>query len=345
MSAPVPPTILVTGANGYLALHAIDQLLKNGYSVRGTVRSNEADEKVRATFPSQYGARLKTVFVHDLTNPEGFRGAFDDDITGVIHVASPAPGHVEDTVRDMLNPAIKGATSILEAAKRYAGPAFKRVVHTSSFAASLDITKGPRDGYVYNESDWNPVTFEEAVALKDPVALYIASKALSERAVWDWMTEQKPGFDLTSLNPSNVFGPHLESISTLDEVRSTAKLLWQLIDATEIPKLEYAGCVDVRDTAAMLVAALSVPEAGGQRFLLAHHFDWQTAADVARDSLSDDIKRRIPVGVPRSGRCEAEAKMYLVDGSRAPGVLGIGYRPLSDTVRDTLAQLAEVEKR
>ncbi|KAI8648628.1 NAD-dependent epimerase dehydratase [Fusarium keratoplasticum] len=343
MSLPDSQTILVTGANGYLALHVIDQLVKNGYNVRGSVRSKKADEKVRSTFPNEYGGKVKTFFVKDLTNPEDFAGAFED-ITGVIHAASPAPSNVEDAVRDMLDPAIKGATSILEAAKRYASPSFKRVVHTSSFSANLDIAKGPRAGYVYKDSDWNPITLEEAAKLKDPISLYIASKALSERAVWDWVAKQNSCFDVVSLNPSNVFGPHLESIGTLDEVRSTARLLWQLIDAKEIPELEYAGCVDVRDTAAMLVAALEAPAAGGRRFLLAHHFDWQTAADLAREALPDEIKRRIPIGKPGSGRDEAEANMYQIDGSRAADVLGVGYRPLLDTVRDTLVQLMEAEK-
>ncbi|KAJ4129614.1 hypothetical protein NW754_003896 [Fusarium falciforme] len=260
--------------------------------------------------------RFRHFLSKDLTNPEDFAGAFED-ITGVIHVASPAPSNVEDAVRDMLDPAIKGATSILEAAKRYASPSFKRV---------------------------NPISLEEAAKLKDPIPLHIASKALSERAVWDWVAKQNSRFDVVSLNPSNVFGPHLESIGTLDEVRSTARMLWQLIDAKEIPELEYAGCVDVRDTAAMLVAALEAPGAGGRRFLLAHHFDWQTAADLARECLPDEIKRRIPIGKPGSGRDEAEANMYQIDGSRAVDVLGVGYRPLLDTVRDTLVQLMEAEK-
>jgi nucleoside-diphosphate-sugar epimerase len=34
--------VLVTGANGYIASHVVDQLLGPGYIVRGTVRSPKA---------------------------------------------------------------------------------------------------------------------------------------------------------------------------------------------------------------------------------------------------------------------------------------------------------------
>ncbi|GKT66559.1 NAD dependent epimerase protein [Colletotrichum tofieldiae] len=249
MASSTLNNIVVTGANGYLALHVINQLLKTGYNVHATVRSQKADKKVCATFPEHYGTRLTTVFVENLTKPECFRDAFDNNTVGAIHVASPVHGHVEDNARDMLDPAVKGATGIFDASKFYAGPSFRRVVHLSPSAAMIDATKGLRPGYTYTDSDWNLVTFEEAVSMKDHVPLYIASKCLSERAVWVWMAEHKPKFDLACVNPTMVLGPHLETINSMDEVTSTAKFLWQLVDACEIPQLLWAGCVDVRDTA------------------------------------------------------------------------------------------------
>ncbi|KZL84267.1 nad dependent epimerase [Colletotrichum incanum] len=343
MASSTLNNIVVTGANGYLALHVINQLLQAGYNVRGTVRSQKADEKVRATFPKHYGMRLTTAFVEDLTKPECFRDVFDNNTVGVLHIASPVHGHVEDNVRDMLDPAVKGATGILDACELYAGPSFRRVVHLSSSAATIDATKGLRPGYTYTDSDWNPVTFEEAAAMKDHVSLYIASKGLSERAVWTWMAEHKPKFDLACVNPSMVLGPHLETINSLDEVTSTAKFLWQLVDASEIPQLLWAGCVDVRDTAAMTVAAFEKSEAGGQRFLLAHHFDWQTASDIAREELPAEAKGRIPVGRSGTGKSDALEHIYQVDGSNAVNVLGVDYRPLPETVKDTLLQFLTAE--
>jgi nucleoside-diphosphate-sugar epimerase len=38
---------LVTGASGYVATHCVQQLLEQGYSVRGTVRSLKNEAKVK----------------------------------------------------------------------------------------------------------------------------------------------------------------------------------------------------------------------------------------------------------------------------------------------------------
>ncbi|KAH7120521.1 hypothetical protein EDB81DRAFT_891346 [Dactylonectria macrodidyma] len=88
-------TILVTGANGYVILHVIKSLLGQGYNYWGT--------------------QLETAFVTDVTKPESYRDALDETIAGVIHAASPVHGDAQDNVRDMLGPAIKGATAILDA--------------------------------------------------------------------------------------------------------------------------------------------------------------------------------------------------------------------------------------
>ena len=78
----------------------------------------------------------------------------------VLHTASPFHHMFEDPVEDMLEPAIKGTTGILKAIKAYA-PEVKRVVVTSSFAAIVNADSHPK---VYDESSWNPVTWDEAVA-------------------------------------------------------------------------------------------------------------------------------------------------------------------------------------
>lgn len=87
----------------------------------------------------------------------------------VLHTASPFHFNVEDPVKDFLDPAIKGTTGILKAIKAYA-PTVKRVVITSSFAAIVNPGKHPK---VYNEEQWNEVTWEEAM---DPSKVYRASK-------------------------------------------------------------------------------------------------------------------------------------------------------------------------
>ncbi|RYP57802.1 hypothetical protein DL769_009265 [Monosporascus sp. CRB-8-3] len=343
MTSPSAQTILVTGANGYIALHIVDQLFERGYNVRGTVRSQKASDKVRQVFTQYWGSRLQTVFVTDLTKPECYAPALDDKITAIIHAASPVHDVVEDNVRDMLDPAIKGATAILDAVSQMAPPSCRRVVQMSSFSAMLDPAQGFRPGYTYTEEDWNPVTFDEAVAFKNSTELYLASKSLSERATWEWVSQRKPDFDIVFVNPSMVFGPHLDELDATSTT-STGAMLWSLIDARSVPPLMFGGCVDVRDVAAIMVSALETPEAAGERFLVAYHFDWQSAADAAREGCPE-ITDRIPVGEPGTGKERALEHIYQVDGTKSVRVLGVKYRPLEETVKDSIHEFSEVEQR
>lgn len=82
---PKGTLILVTGANGYIASHVVDQLLKLGYRVRGTIRNEKP--WLNKLF-SKYGeGNFETAVVNDITT----NGAFDEAVKGVggiIHVVS-----------------------------------------------------------------------------------------------------------------------------------------------------------------------------------------------------------------------------------------------------------------
>ncbi len=78
---------------------------------------------------------------------------------------------MEDNERDLLLPAIRGTTEVLESVTKYA-PQVKRVVITSSFAAIMDLSQGLRPDYTYSEKDWNPISYEEAKAGDSPTAYW-----------------------------------------------------------------------------------------------------------------------------------------------------------------------------
>lgn len=89
----------------------------------------------------------------------------------MIHTASPFHYNFTDPVKEILDPAINGTNGILKAVKAYV-PSVKRVVITSSFAA---ITNAPNHVKMYDESVWNPVTYEQAVK-ESKFTTYRASK-------------------------------------------------------------------------------------------------------------------------------------------------------------------------
>jgi len=58
--------VLVTGANGFLAVHVVDALLKKGYAVRGVVRSLNKGDHLKKIF-AKYGDKLELAVVEDIT--------------------------------------------------------------------------------------------------------------------------------------------------------------------------------------------------------------------------------------------------------------------------------------
>jgi uncharacterized protein YbjT (DUF2867 family) len=58
--------ILVTGANGYIALWVLRKLLEQGYSVRAQVRSEAKGKHLKEYFKS-YADKIELVVVEDIT--------------------------------------------------------------------------------------------------------------------------------------------------------------------------------------------------------------------------------------------------------------------------------------
>lgn len=85
--------ILVTGANGYIASHVVDQFLQIGYKVRGTVRDATKSSCLQELFDKKYGhGKFEMVVVEDMVVP----GAFDE-VTNGIRPLSPTISALQTT--------------------------------------------------------------------------------------------------------------------------------------------------------------------------------------------------------------------------------------------------------
>lgn len=329
--------ILITGATGYLGGQLVKESFTRGHSVRAVVRSEESFKKLKEQFP-EFASKLSRVIASDITKPESYEGAFEG-VVGVIHAASPFNLQPENNERDLLQPAIQGSVSILEAALRY-GKDVKRVVVTSSHASVADVSKGKRPGYVYNEKDWNPMTYEQAAdPATDGVTAYCASKALAERAVWNWADKHSgASFDVVTITPPWIFGPYATELTSTKHLSESVRLIYNLLGAKEVPEFDFGGYADVREVSAAHLLALEVPAAGGQRFWVGQSLRWQTVVDIGREEFPE-LRSRLPVGKP--GWVE---DAYGVDGSKAEKVLGLKYLTLRETIRDTFSQLLSAER-
>ncbi|MBT2517721.1 aldehyde reductase [Streptomyces sp. ISL-90] len=246
--------VLVTGGTGFVGVHCVVQLLDAGYRVRTTLRSSSRAAEVRemVTVGGADPERLEFAEA-DLLRDDGWSAAAAG-ASYVLHVASPFPVRQPRNANELIRPARDGALRVLGAA-RDAG--VRRVVLTSSFAA---IGYGrPDPGRPYTEADWT-----------DPSAPnlppYTRSKAMAERAAWDFIEQvEREGGDLelSVVNPVPIFGPALGR-----ELSTSVELLLRLLNGRvpAVPNGTTTG-VDVRDVADLHVRAMTHPDAAGERFL------------------------------------------------------------------------------
>lgn len=69
---------MVSGANGLIGSHVVDQLLAAGYKVRGVVRSIEQHKWMYDIFATYGSANFELVEVKDMTK----HGAYDGAVKG-----------------------------------------------------------------------------------------------------------------------------------------------------------------------------------------------------------------------------------------------------------------------
>ena len=123
--------VLVTGASGYIALHCITELLKNGYAVRGSLRSMNREDEVREAVKKEVSDNNLEICELDLLNDEGWDNAASE-CKYMLHLASPFIVGEPKSEDELIRPAKEGTMRALKAAKK-AG--IKKIVLTSSIVA------------------------------------------------------------------------------------------------------------------------------------------------------------------------------------------------------------------
>jgi nucleoside-diphosphate-sugar epimerase len=274
------PKVLVTGASGFIAKHCIAELLRRGFPVRGTLRSLDRADEVRASVARAGAAPEGLELVSaDLTRDDGWDAA----VAGcefVQHVASPFPIREPKRREDVIGPAREGALRVLAAATR---GGIKRVVLTSSIVSiTLPWPEAPL-GHVFTEKDWtNPG--------RPDITTYVASKALAELAAWDFVRTTKGAPELAAVNPAFVLGP------APDADLSTSQEVIRLMGQGAYPAAPRVGfpISDVRDVAVTHALAMTSPKAAGERFLSANGFLRLYEIGQIVAATLPDLKRKVP---------------------------------------------------
>jgi dihydroflavonol-4-reductase len=268
--------VLLTGISGFLGGHIALELLKQGYTVRGSVRNLSKADKVRKTLAAHGAdlARLELVEL-DLLSDKGWEAA----VAGcryVQHVASPFVLEQPKDRNELIRPAVEGTRRALNAAL---AAGIERIVLTSSIAAIVYGHDGDNRARTFTEADWSNLD-------SPSLTPYPESKTRAEQEAWRIVDGFGARQRLAVINPGVIMGPLLD-----EDPGTSGQLAMRLLDGSMpgTPKMTFS-VVDVRDVAAAQVAAMTDPAAGGQRFILSD-----------REMTMLEMAQAIRAGYPRPG--------------------------------------------
>ena len=264
--------VLVTGGSGYIGLHCISLLLKEGYAVRTSLRSMKRKKEIQEALSGSIKNNESLEFCElDLMRDEGWDAAVKG-CSYVLHVASPVYEKNMQDENSFIQPAKEGLLRALKPAVKYK---IKRFVMTSSIAA---ITQGHEDKEI-DESFWS--------VIDENTLPYIKSKTYAEKAMWDYMNqiEETKKIEVCTINPSFVFGP------SLTHDMGASNLLIRALLAGRLPalaKIQF-NVVNVLDVAKAHVLALKSDSAAGQRFIVSEKALW--LSDIAEILKNNGFKK------------------------------------------------------
>nr|AGS57529.1 cinnamyl alcohol dehydrogenase 2 [Plagiochasma appendiculatum] len=253
----IEETVVVTGANGFIASWIVKKLLERGYNVRGAVRSPEDMRKVGHLLELPGAKERLVLYKAELMG----EGAYDEVVAGADYVLHTAGAVVmealEDPQKEILDPAVEGTLSVLRSAA--SAKTVRRVVYTSSSTAVIfsdRFVSRSEDGVV-DESWWSDSEF-----CKKGEFWYHLGKLQAEQAAFDF-AKQAP-FDLVTILPCTVIGGMLQP-----GVNWTSNELIRILSGVDrrddhLPIPPNTCFVDVEDVALAHILAMENPNAEGR---------------------------------------------------------------------------------
>ncbi|KAG9234404.1 hypothetical protein BJ875DRAFT_376469 [Amylocarpus encephaloides] len=297
------PSTLVTGANGFVAATIIDDLIAQGHTVTGSVRSTAKGEQMLAFHP-EYKGKLDFVVVSDYAAPGTWDKTFQEkEFEYVIHTAAPLlddPANT-DFVKHFLEPNIASRT--------------------------------------FTSSEWLPLTINDAISAQHPYISYCVAKSESEKALWKYYTDSTPPYKLTVLLPGLIFGPPLQPVTNLKKINYSNDVFYSLFNGTyeTTPDTSFPSYIDVRDLSFAHIQALTMESVWGQRLIVGGN---KYSSQIAVDALKkvEGLEGRLP----KDGE-EAEKVVNFGDVEAWNGKIGLVPRSPETTFGDAARRILELE--
>lgn len=270
--------ILVTGADGFIGSHLIEELVRQGHTVRAFVFYNSFNSWGWLDQCAQDVKDKIEVFSGDIRDPHGVKMAMTDcDV--VLHLAAliaiPYSYHSPDTYVDTN---IKGTLNVLQAARELG---VKRVVHTST-------------SEVYGTARFVPITEEHPLQGQSP---YSATKIAADQLAYSFYASF--ALPVVIARPFNTYGPRQSARAVIPTIiTQIAKGQRQIRLGAVSPTRDFNF---VQDTVAGFISILNSDQGLGEVVNLGSNFEIsiaETAGLIAEvmnaeiEILSDEARLR-----------------------------------------------------
>jgi dTDP-glucose 4,6-dehydratase len=243
-------SVLVTGADGFIGSHLVEELVISGYKVTAFVQYNSFNswgwlDNCKPEIKGKF-----TVVAGDIRDPHGVKNAMAG-CDAVAHLAAliaiPFSYNSPDSYVDTN---IKGTLNVLQAARELS---IKRVIHTST-------------SEVYGTAKFVPITEEHPLQGQSP---YSATKIAADQLAYSFF--KSFGLPVVTLRPFNTYGPRQSARAVIPtvitQIASGAKEI-QLGALNPTRDFSY-----VKDTVRGFVAALGSDKGAGEIVNLGSGFE------------------------------------------------------------------------
>ncbi|WP_227762477.1 NAD-dependent 4,6-dehydratase LegB [Zhaonella formicivorans] len=291
--------ILVTGADGFIGSHLVEELVRSGYNVRAFVLYNSFNSWGWLDHSPKEIRDNLDVFAGDVRDPHGIKQAMKG-CNAVIHLAAliaiPYSYYSPDTYVDTN---IKGTLNILQAARELE---ILKVVHTST-------------SEVYGTAKFVPITEDHPLQGQSP---YSASKIGADQlAMSFYYSFNTP---VAIVRPFNTYGPRQSAravIPTVITQIASGKRKIKLGALHPTRDFNY-----VKDTVKGFIAALESDNSIGQIINIGSNYEISIGDTAKLIAEVMDVEIEIETEEIRLRPEKSEVERLWADNSKAKNLLG-----------------------
>ena len=290
--------ILVTGADGFIGSHLVEELVRRGYDVKAFVFYNSFNSWGWLDHANSEILSNLDVFCGDIRDPHGVRTAMSD-CDSVLHLASliaiPYSYHSPDTYVDTN---IKGTLNVLQAARDMN---ISKVIHTST-------------SEVYGTAQFVPITEDHPLQGQSP---YSATKIAADQLAFSFYSS----FELPVViaRPFNTYGPRQSARAVIPTIISQIASGSRLLKlGSLLPTRDFNY---VEDTVSAFIASLECRSCLGEVINFGSNYEISIGDTINMIASIMNVSVDIQLDESRLRPVKSEVERLWADNTKARTLL------------------------